>query len=177
MPAYHSTFLGEEGTSRIVGNLCLLPIHSNFRGPSYPPEQDYDIVEEILDLFRANSFFKNFEIKGPADRLLVYGILFVSDCLSKLNKDVSHKEATRILNNLALDSFSLPGDVGFPLNTLYKPAANKNESDLLRSYLQQFRQELADRLLKKIYKDDPNSPSKFWLAFTRRRFMNMNKSL
>ncbi|KAL7664844.1 Actin-related protein 2/3 complex subunit 3 [[Candida] zeylanoides] len=173
MPAYHSTFLAEEGAdSRVVGNVVLLPIHTKYRGPSYPPQSEYDIVEETLDLFRANSFFKNFEIKGAADRLLIYGILFVSDCLSKLNKSVAQREAVRILNNLALDSFALPGDIGFPLNSLYQAPANKNEADLLRAYLQQFRQELADRLLKRIYAEDDTVPSKYWLAFTRRRFMN-----
>lgn len=173
MPAYHSTFLSEgPADGRTIGNIVLLPIHTSFRGPAYPPEQDYDIVEEVLDLFRANSLFKNFEIKGAADRLLIYGILFVSDCLSKLNKTTSSREATRILNNLALDSFALPGEVGFPLNSLYQGPSNKNEADLLRSYLQQFRQELGDRLLKRVYKDNDAAPSKFWLAFTRKRFMN-----
>lgn len=172
MPAYHSTFLGEDADSRVVGNLVLLPMHTQFRGPSYPPQQDYDIVEEVLDLFRANCFFRNFEIMGNADRLLIYGILFVSDCLSKLSKTVNFREATRILSNLSLDSFALPGDIGFPLNNLYQPPANKNEADLLRSYLQQFRQELSDRLLKRIYAEDENTPSKYWLAFTKRRFMN-----
>lgn len=173
MPAYHSTFLAEESAdARQVGNIALLPIHSKFRGPLYPPQSEYDIIEETLDLFRANCFFKNFEIKGPADRLLIYGILFVSDCLSKLTRLVNLKEAVRILNNLALDLFLLPGDVGFPLNSLYQAPATKNEADLLRGYLQQFRQELADRLLKRVYADDEAVPSKYWLAFTRRRFMN-----
>ncbi|CAH6719751.1 actin-related protein 2/3 complex subunit 3 [[Candida] jaroonii] len=168
MPAYHSTFLGEE--DRLVGNVSLLPFNSQFRGPTYPSTNDYDIVEEVLDLFRANSFFKNFEIKGPADRLLIYGILFISECLSKLTKSTNFKEATRILNNLSLDNFSLPGEIGFPLSSLYLPPSNKNEADLLRSYLSQFRQELSSRLLKRIYTDD--LPSKYWLSFTRRRFMN-----
>lgn len=172
MPAYHSTFLTEDADTRIIGNLAVSPIHTKYRGPSYPPQSEYDIIDETLDLFRANSFFKNFEIKGPSDRLLIYGILFVSDCISKLNKTINLKEAVRILNNLALDTFSLPGEIGFPLNSLYQAPANKNESDLLRSYLQQFRQELADRLLKRIYADDEGVPSKHWLAFTRRRFMN-----
>lgn len=171
MPAYHSTFLGED-SERIVGNVVLLPIHTQFRGPSYPPTSEYDIVEEVLDLFRANSFFKNFDIKGPADRLLIYGILFVSDCLSKLNGKISYREGVRVLNNLALDSFALPGDIGFPLNALYQAPATRNDAELLRGYLQQFRQELADRLLKRIYAEDENIPSKYWLAFTRRRFMN-----
>lgn len=173
MPPYHSTFLTESGPdARLVGNLVLLPLHTSFRGPSYPPQQDYDIIEETLDLFRANSFFKNFEIKGPADRLLIYGILFVSDCLSKLNKLVNLREATRILNNLALDNFALPGDIGFPLNSMYQAPTNKNDAELLRSYLLQFRQELADRLLKRVYLANDQVPDKFWLAFTRRRFMN-----
>ncbi|RCK57602.1 Actin-related protein 2/3 complex subunit 3 [Candida viswanathii] len=174
MPAYHSTFLAEEQTQdvRTIGNLSLLPFHTNFRGPVYPPTQEYDIVEETLDLFRANSFFKNFEIKGNADRLLIYGILFVSDCLSKLNKGTSSRDAVRVLTNLSLDNFSMPGDIGFPLNSLYLPARDRAESDLLRSYLQQFRQELSDRLIKRIYADDETLPSKHWLAFTKRRFMN-----
>lgn len=160
--------MGEE--DRLVGNVLLLPFNSQFRGPTYPSTNDYDIVEEVLDLFRANSFFKNFEIKGPADRLLIYGILFISECLSKLTKTTNFKEATRILNNLSLDNFSLPGEIGFPLSNLYLLPANKNEADLLRSYLSQFRQELSSRLLKRIYENDV--PSKYWLSFTRRRFMN-----
>ncbi|CAI5760767.1 unnamed protein product [Candida verbasci] len=177
MPAYHSTFLAEDSQDRVIGNLSLLPIHTKYRGPAYEPSEstdgsNYDIIDEILDLFRANSFFKNFEIKGNADRLLIYGILFISDCLNKLNKFTNYKEAVRVLNNLSLDNFSLPGDIGFPLNSLYLPPKTKNEQDLLRSYLQQFRQELSDRLLKRIYKDDENVPSKYWMGFQKRRFMN-----
>lgn len=37
-----------------------------------------------MDLFRANSLFRNFEIKGPADRVLIYLILFIGDCLTKI---------------------------------------------------------------------------------------------
>ena len=170
MPAYHSTFLGQS--ERTVGNIMLLPLRTSYRGPSYPTNDEYDIAEETLDLFRANSFFKNFDIKDPADRLLIYGILFVSDCLSRLTPRTTYREAIRVLNNLALDSFLLPGDVGFPMNALYQAPGSKSEAELLRGYLQQFRQELADRLLKRVYADDENVPSKHWLAFTRRRFMN-----
>ncbi|KAI5962925.1 ARC18 [Candida pseudojiufengensis] len=172
MPAYHSTFIGEETQdSRTIGNLSLLPLNTKYRGPAYETT-DYDIIEETLDLFRANSFFKNFEIKGNADRLLIYGILFISDCLSKINSRMSHKESTKVLNNLSLDNFALPGDINFPLNSLYLPPKTKNEADLLRQYLTQFRQELAERLLNRIYKDDPSVPSKYWLSFTKRKFMN-----
>lgn len=145
------------------------------RGPAYPTDQ-YDILDEIIDLFRVNSFFKNFEIKGPADRTLIYGISFISDCLGKLKASTDPKEAFRSLNTLAVDHFSIPGEPGFALNSLYAPPRDRGEADLLRSYLSQFRQELAERLLQRLYENGSQTPNKYWLAFTRRRFMNLRIS-
>jgi actin related protein 2/3 complex subunit 3 len=156
----------------VVGNFSLLPLKTKFRGPAYQTESDYDIIDEVLDLFRANSFFKNFEIKGPADRVLVYGILYISDCLSNLTINTPSSEAVKVLTNLSLDNFAIPGDGNFPLNSLYQPPRDRSEYDLLKGYLTQFRQELASRLIQRIYKDDTQHPSKYWLAFTRRKFMN-----
>lgn len=50
----------------------------------------------MLSLFRANTFFRNFEIKGPADRLLIYGILFLSECLGKVKGGMGAKEAEKV---------------------------------------------------------------------------------
>lgn len=173
MPAYNSTFPSDPQTDRMVGNLVLLPLNTKFRGPAYQANSDYDIVDECLDLFRANSFFKNFEIKTNSDRLLIYGILYINDCLNHLKQTTSHNEAIKVLTNLALDDFSLPGTSGFPLNSVYSiPTADHNAMELLKSYLQQFRQELASRLIERIYAESQDHPSKFWLAFTRRKFMN-----
>lgn len=173
MPAFHSTFPADPSTDRFVGNFVLLPLNTKYRGRAYQANSDYDIIDECLDLFRANSFFKNFEIKSPADRVLIYGILFINDCLANLNSSTSYNEAVKKLMNLALDSFAIPGTPGFPLNTVYSvPLENPAEVELLKSYIQQFRQELAMRLLDRVYKDNKEVPSKFWLAFTRRRFMN-----
>jgi hypothetical protein len=47
------------------------------------PDQP-DIISEALNLFRANALFRNFEIQGPADRVLIYLILFIGDCLTKI---------------------------------------------------------------------------------------------
>lgn len=157
----------------MVGNFVLLPLNTKFRGPAYQANSDYDIIGECLDLFRANSFFKNFEIKSPADRVLIYGILFINECLSHLKSTTTYNEAVKSLTNVALDNFAIPGTPGFPLNTVYSiPLQDHSQMELLKSYIQQFRQELAARLLERVYKDDKQIPSKFWLAFTRRRFMN-----
>ena len=47
---------------------------------------DEDIIDETLNFFKANVFFKNFEINGNADRLLIYLTLYTTDCIVKLQK-------------------------------------------------------------------------------------------
>jgi hypothetical protein len=106
------------------------PLISHLKPTSADPEQA-DIVDETLDLFRANSLFRNFEIKGPADRLLIILILFISDCLAKLGnaKTVPTQiEASKMLNTLSVDNFPVPGDANFPLNAHYAAAASRADS-------------------------------------------------
>lgn len=58
--------------------------------------ESYDPLDEVLALFRANTFFRNFEIKGPADRVLIYGILFVSDLLGKVRPGMGRRDAEKV---------------------------------------------------------------------------------
>ncbi|KAF1812095.1 ARP2/3 complex, 21 kDa p21-Arc subunit [Eremomyces bilateralis CBS 781.70] len=183
MPAYHSVFL-DEPNQQLIGNFALLPLRTRTRGPALqlpalPPNvtevdashESYDPLDEILSLFRANTFFRNFEIKGPADRVLIYGILFVSEALGKIRSGMSRREAEKSVMNTALDTnFSIPGDASFPLNQAFEPPRDRNEAEVLRQYISQMRQELAVRLLAKVYADG-DTPSKWWLSFTKRKFM------
>ncbi|KAF9226677.1 ARP2/3 complex, 21 kDa p21-Arc subunit [Gyrodon lividus] len=175
MPAYHSAF-NEFEDARQVGNMAILPIKTKIRGPAPAADpQQADIVDETLDLFRANSLFRNFEIKGPADRLLIVLILFVSDCLAKIGtvRTVPGQvEASKMLNTLSVDNFPIPGDANFALNAHYVGPANRADADYLRTYLTQVRQELAARLVERLYADGSGKPSKWWMAFQKRRFMN-----
>lgn len=99
--------------------------------PPEDPNAD-DIVSEAISLFRANSLFRNYEIYGPADRVLVYLILFISDCLSRIaspqGKAWTPNEAHKQLQSTAVDAFALPGDPGFPINTMYDPPANRQDA-------------------------------------------------
>ncbi|KAF8897832.1 actin-related protein ARPC3 [Infundibulicybe gibba] len=175
MPAYHSSF-NEEIDMRQAGNMAVLPIKTRIRGPAPVADQSQaDIIDETLDLFRANSLFRNFEIKGPADRTLIILILFVSDCLAKLGSArtvPTQIEASKSLNTLSVDNFPIPGDANFPLNSHYGPPASRADADYLRQYLTQVRQELAARLVEKLYADGTGKPSKWWMSFQKRRFMN-----
>ena len=209
MPAYHSVFL-EEGNQQLVGNFALLPLRTKTRGPAQqlpqlpsgtsdldldPANESYDPLDEILALFRANTFFRNFEIKGPADRVLIYGILYISSILSQIRPQMSRRDAEKNVMNVALDSnFAIPGDAGFPLNQMFEPPRDRNEAEVLRQYIMQMRQELAGRLLNRVYTDGSGQPSKvsrvarkkplayrcsilltdflqWWLSYSKRKFM------
>ena len=135
--AYNSVFNSDPNASRLIGNFPLLPLRTRTRGPAYalpalalpagespdPDSESYDILDEVLALFRANTFFRNFEIQGPADRLLVYGIWFVSDCLGKIKPGADARTAGKDVMNLALDTnFAIPGDPAWPLNQVSSSA-------------------------------------------------------
>lgn len=47
-----------------MGNMALLPIRTHFRGPAPPfNNKDLDIIDEALYFFKANVFFRTYEIK------------------------------------------------------------------------------------------------------------------
>jgi len=156
--------------------MAVLPIKTKIRGPALVGNADEpDILDETIDLFRANSLFRNFEIKGPADRLLIVLILFISDCLARIGtqrKPPSQIEAGKLLNTLAVEAFPLPGDANFPLNSHYAAPSSRQDVEYLRQYLTQARQELAARIVERLYNDGTGVPSKWWMSFQKRRFMN-----
>ena len=45
-----------------------------------------DIIDEALFYFKPNIFFREYEIKGAADRTLIYLTFYISECLRKLQK-------------------------------------------------------------------------------------------
>lgn len=72
-------------------------------------------------------------LTGPADRLLIYLILFISDCINKIaphpgKPAPQYQEAVKSLSTLAVDHFSLPGDAGFPMNNLYHGPRDRSEA-------------------------------------------------
>ncbi|KAJ8296197.1 Actin-related protein 2/3 complex subunit 3 [Rhodotorula toruloides] len=178
MPAYNASAADLDG-ARLVGNFPLLPFRSSIRGPAAQPADPSipDIIDESLQLFRANSLFRNFEIKTPADRALIYLILFIGDCLGRIAqaRTWTHQDALKQLTTHSLSHFSLPGEPGFPLNQVFIPPSPPTpvEKDALRSWLVQARQETVVRLLERhVYNAADESteggkrPSKWWMAFS-----------
>jgi actin related protein 2/3 complex subunit 3 len=49
-------------------------------------------------------------------------------------------------------------------------------SDLMRQYLQQIRQEMGVRVCDKVFGSDDGKPSKWWLCFAKKKFMDKSLS-
>jgi actin related protein 2/3 complex, subunit 3 len=127
-------------------------------------------------LFRANIFFKNFEIKGPADRTLLYALLFIQECLAQVasaSPGKSRKELEKLLLISASGSnFPIPGDSKFNLSAIFPNPKNNSETEALRQYLTELRVELVNGLLDKLFADSSEEPNKWWLSLSKRKFMN-----
>jgi actin related protein 2/3 complex subunit 3 len=54
---------------------------------------------------------------------------------------------------------------------MFEAPSSRQDAELLKQYLTQVRQEIAIRLLARIYEDGSDKPSKWWLSFTKRKFM------
>ncbi|KAG4930106.1 hypothetical protein JHK82_047175 [Glycine max] len=169
---YHSSFVNEDGVSRACG--CpLLPLKSHIKGPAPVSDQDRtDIVDEAITFFRANVFFRNFDIKSPADKLLIYLTFYINVALKRLEGCRTLAEGTKAIINLGLEKVPVPGESGFPFPGLFPLPQSHKEAELFRNYLKQIREETSGRLLSVAYR--PNgTPNKWWLAFAKRKFMNI----
>lgn len=172
MASYHSQFVTAPDT---VGNMALLPLRTKFRGPApMMPDLEKDIIDEALYLFKPLIFFRQYEIKSEADRVLVYIILYTLECLKKMQKCPNKTIAAKELYSMAIGRFDIPGDPDFPrdLNPLYAKPKTPAQAETMRNYLTQIRQEVGTRLLDKVYASDTSPPNKFWICFGKRRFLD-----
>ncbi|CAH1382709.1 unnamed protein product [Tenebrio molitor] len=175
MPAYHSVFLDHQQS---VGNTAILPFKTQFRGPApiFPGQSsEQDIIDEALYYFKANVFFRTYEIKSEADRLLIYITLYITECLKKLQRCANKNVGQNEMYTLAISRFDIPGDPGFPLNSVYSRAKSPNDAEFLRAYLTQLRQEVGLRVVDKVFGEE-GKPSKWWLCFAKKKFMDKSLS-
>jgi len=173
--AYHSNLSSDTTLCK----MALLPLKQTKpqRGPAPKLNADEDdIIDESIYFFRANVFFRNYEIKSPADRTLIYITLYIQECLKKLERCGSRKEAENEMYTLAIQNFDIPGDPGFVLNAMYGKPSNRNEADQTKAYIQQLRHEIGSRIIEKVFDPNTDKPSKWWLCFTKRKFMNKSLS-
>ncbi|CAH8592789.1 unnamed protein product [Dicrocoelium dendriticum] len=157
--------------------MALLPLRTKFRGPAPTmPDLEKDIIDEALYLFKSLIFFRQYEIKSEADRVLVYLILYILECLKKMLKCPNKAIASKELLAMGISRFDIPGDPNFPreLNSLYAKPKTSSEAETMRAYMSQLRQELGTRLIDLVYSNDSAPPSKWWTCFAKRRFLDQS---
>ncbi|CAK9295798.1 unnamed protein product [Gordionus sp. m RMFG-2023] len=168
--AYHSSFINEDIS---ICNIALLPLRTTFKGPATKDaDLKYDVIDEALYYFKANIFLKNFPIQSNADRVLIYLMLYVSECLKKMQKCLNKNQAFQEMHMLSNSTFSIPGDPDFPLNPVYAKPKNRIDEENLRGYFLQLRQETGMRLIEKVFENANCKPSKWWMCFCRRKFLD-----
>lgn len=175
MPAYHSN----QVVVKCIANTALLPLRKTTKYSGPAPKQDNqeeDVIDEAILYFRANIFFRNYDIKSPADRTLIYVTLYIQECLKKLRSVTTKEQGRKEMNTLALASFDLPGDPGFPLNAMYAKPQSAAEADKMKAYFQQIRHETGERLIGKVYDEATNKHNKWWICYSKRRFMEKSLS-
>mmetsp|Transcript_5639 Transcript_5639/g.13608 ORF Transcript_5639/g.13608 Transcript_5639/m.13608 type:complete len:171 (+) Transcript_5639:34-546(+) len=165
---YHSNL--EDPNAEVVCGCAILPMKTTTKGPAPVIQEGDDFIDEVLGFFKANVLFKSFQPAGSADRVLLYLTLYTTQALAKCVTCETAPVALKALTAMAHENFSIPGDSGFTLGTFYSPPGTSGEGDLCRAYFKQAREELGRRLITKVYLD--GSPSKLWLAFAKRKFMN-----
>ncbi|KAH9623618.1 hypothetical protein KSS87_008593 [Heliosperma pusillum] len=125
---YHSSFVDEEGITKACG--CpLLPLKSHIKGPAPVSDQgSADIVDETITFFRANVFFRNFDIKSSADKLLIYLTYYINVALKRIEGCRTLAEGTKAIINLGLEDVPVPGESGFPFPGLFSPPKSRQEA-------------------------------------------------
>ncbi|CAN1218067.1 Actin-related protein 2/3 complex subunit 3 [Linum perenne] len=124
---YHSSFVDDDGVTKACG--CpLLPLKSHIKGPAPTSNQGKnDIVDEAITFFRANVFFRNFDIKSPADKLLIYLTFYINIALKRLEGCRTLAVGTKAIINLGLENVPVPGESGFPFPGLFVEPQSHNE--------------------------------------------------
>ena len=167
---YHSSYNEEQ--ARLMCNMSILPIKTKHKGPAPLLKEDKpDVIDEAITFFKANVLFRNYEVQGPADRVLLYLTYYIKVALQKIERS-SKAEADKVLYQLAIENFQIPGDSGFVFGGFFHNPQGRQEADTVRAYFTQLRQETGNRLIEHVYKNG-DQPSKWWTCFNKRKFMNL----
>ena len=171
---YHCS-IAVDGTTKVACGTAILPLKTQTAGPAPHVFEGQDVVDEAIYLFRSNVLFRKFDVKGPADRTLIYLTLYINACLKATADAKTKDQAKKLLDSLLQERFRIPGETGFALGGFMFAPKTTEEGELFRGYMKQCREEVNNRILDFCFKKD-GTPDKYWYAFAKKTFMNKNLS-
>lgn len=174
---YHSA-LNDTKAEKVVCGCGIYPLRTKHRGPASTKSDGEDILDEIIYYFKPNMLFKQYHVKGDADRTLLYLTLYIHHCLKKF-KDKKQKDAKAELVALKEEKFSGPGDPGFILAGFIPAPKAASEGDEWKQYMKQCRDELAMRILDKVFErpESDGKANKYWMQFAHENHKFLGKEL
>lgn len=129
--AYHSQIKDYQSS---LANMAVLPLRTQYRGPAPTGTFEQDIIDEAIYYFKANIFFRTYEVKSEVDRVLIYITLYIPECLKKLQRCANKNQGMQEMYTLAISNIDIPGESGFPLNSVYARPQTPAEGGKNRKY-------------------------------------------
>lgn len=127
----------------------MLPVKTTTKGiaPIQMEEAKEDIIDEAIKLFRVNILFKNYEIKGDGDKLLVFLTVLIQRILEIIAVSPKKEDANKNLANFAMEQISTPGEAGFFMNGIANKTSPESEKTKFKEYLKQLKAETIRRIM------------------------------
>jgi actin related protein 2/3 complex subunit 3 len=96
--------------------------------------------------------------------------LYVGQCLQELERVATKGNAEKVVHQIAIKAFAIPGETSWKLGGMYPPPKSAAEAEGFRAYIKQCREEIGLRVLEVLYLPD-GSKNKWWQSFSKRKFM------
>eukprot|EP01016_Furgasonia_blochmanni_P040160 TRINITY_DN5095_c0_g1_i1.p1 TRINITY_DN5095_c0_g1~~TRINITY_DN5095_c0_g1_i1.p1 ORF type:complete len:265 (+),score=65.78 TRINITY_DN5095_c0_g1_i1:65-859(+) len=177
--AFHSAFNQADDSRYLsVCGILVLPIKTKYPGPAPAGDPNTeDIIDETIKYYRLNLLFKNFDCRGPGDKILIYLTVFMHYCLKAIQNETTGDGAKKRLADCVKEASPQPGDPKFFMGGLiFKPDSAK-EIDFFQQYMKQLREEMANRLLYRLFTASGRVIDfKVWISYNKRKFMGLNYS-
>ncbi|CDW77726.1 actin-related protein 2 3 complex subunit 3-like [Stylonychia lemnae] len=172
--SYHSAFNDESQFQSACG-FALAPLRTKTSGPAPKMDEGEDIVDEAISQFRANILFKNYQVRGPADKVIIYLTVYIQKILETIAKSNNDQDAKRNVLALMNEAVPSPSAPGFFMGNLVLKGRGSGEEEKFRGYCKQLKEECAGRLMNILYNPQYGTMDlKFWLAFAKRKFLKLS---
>lgn len=195
MPRFQSSFNGHEIDGKTFLGCGLYSIKQTPKigsgeGPA-PKMEDvvtdpesgeeteaYDILDEVMQYFKANMVHKTFQVNGPGDRLALYLTCYVQQAIKRLwlsGKKGTRQHAKKVLIELAIETPVGPGHSSFPFNAFYPPVTPQMAAEVEQwlVYVKQLRLELSKRIIDRVFAfpEEDGTGNQHWLGFGQEEFL------
>lgn len=109
-------------------------------------ETKEDPIDEAIKLFRINVLFKNFEIKGTGDKLLIYLTVLIQKIMEIIANNPKKEEVDKNLAKFAMEQVQGTAEGGFFMGGILDKPKNEAENTKCKEYMKHLKAETIRRI-------------------------------